>query len=777
MAQRTTVYSAAGPGMHTGISRIVCRHALRWTGGLATALVLLATVLRGEEPEKPATLDLAALDGKIVDTDRQHWAFQAVVRPPVPKVKNHDWVRNPIDQFVLAQLEKKGWQPAVVAKPQALLRRVYLDLLGLPPTLKEQEQFLTKPTAEQLDQLLPQLLDRPGYGERWGRHWLDLVRYAETNGYERDAVKPHVWRYRDYVIRSFNEDRPYNRFVLEQLAGDELDDADTETVLATGYYRLGPWDDEPANPEEDRFDQLDDIINTTSQVFLGMTLACARCHDHKFEPLTAHDYYRMVAIFDPLKRPQNGRTDLDRPAGNKSQLAQLARRDRQIATHNNRITEIRQVVQDKWLAGDQSKLPGNALAAFTIAADKRTDEQKKLVKEHQASLEQEVRAAFDEKSKEQIAAAQATIAGLRQKTPDLPKGYFFEELSSQSPQTHLLIRGRPNNRGPQVQPGLPTVLEKQQPSFLPANDQTTRRRLTLARWIARKNNPLTARVYVNRVWQHHFGNGLVRTPHDFGVMGMAPTHPQLLDWLASWFVNEANWSTKKLHRLIMSSNTYRMSREKNPDYATIDPENMLLWRNSYQRLEVEAIRDSMLAVSGQLNRKMYGPSTYPFVPRAAMEGHSDPNKIWKPFDEREASRRTVYAHIKRSLVVPFLEVLDLCDTTQTTPQRLVTSVAPQALTLFNGDFVNRQARHFANRLVREAGADPAKQINLAYRLALCRLPTVGEQKTLFAFLQHETEQFQRTDNTGKIDATKARQHALQQVCRVILNLNEFCYPD
>ena len=743
----------------------------------ALALVLIPSFLNAEEPEKKATVDLAAIDGNIGDEDREHWAFQAVRRPQIPQVKNRDWVRNPIDQFVLAQLEKKGWQPAVTATPQALLRRVYLDLLGLPPTLKEQEQFLANPTPQQLDQLLARLLDRPGYGERWGRHWLDLVRYAETNGYERDGVKPHVWRYRDYVIRAFNEDLPYNRFILEQLAGDELSDASSETVLATGYYRLGPWDDEPANPKEDRFDQLDDIINTTSQVFLGMTLACARCHDHKFEPLTAHDYYRMVAIFVPLKRPQNGRTDLDRPAGNKSQLAKLAKRNQQIAAQNSRISQIRQPIQDKWLASGQSKLSKNALAALAIAADQRNNEQKKLIQAEQAKLDQEVTAALDEKSKAKIAIGQATIARLRQETPDLPQGYFYEELSPHAPQTHLLLRGRSNNPGPQVQPGLPTVLEKQQPAFLPADEQTTRRRLTLARWIARKENPLTVRVYVNRVWQHHFGSGLVRTPHDFGVMGAAPTHPELLDWLASWFVSEGNWSTKKLHRLIMSSNTYRMSRKSNPDYVAIDPENTLLWRNNFQRLEVEAIRDSMLAVSGQLNRKMYGPSMYPFVPRAAMEGHSDPNKIWKPFHEQEASRRTIYAHVKRSMVVPFLEVLDLCDTTQTTPQRLITSVAPQALTLFNGDFVNRQARHFASRLVHDAGADPAQQIKLAYRLALCRAPTLAEQKTLMTFFSAETEKFQQVDKAGKIDAARARQHALEQICRVILNLNEFCYPD
>jgi hypothetical protein len=322
---------------------------------------------------------------------------------------------------------------------------------------------------------------------------------------------------------------------------------------------------------------------------------------------------------------------------------------------------------------------------------------------------------------------------------------------------------------------MPAVLVAKQPAFPSPTSYTSQRRLTLAQWIASPANPLTARVIVNRVWQFHFGEGLVRTPSDFGVVGEAPTHPELLDWLAHWFIQEG-WSIKKLHRLILSSNTYRMSKRWNAEYAARDPENRLLWRVPYRRLEVEAIRDSMLAASGQLNPKMYGPSMYPSIPKEALEGSSDPDKIWKPSDEQEASRRTIYAHVKRSMVVPLLEVLDLCDTTRTSAKRSVTSVAPQALSLFNGEFVNRQAQHLAQRLVKEAGSDPAKQIELAYRLALCRPPTAQERLAMTEFLQREAEN--QSGIGGKpTQPDEGQRRALEQLCRVVFNLNEFVYPD
>jgi len=627
-----------------------------------------------------------------------HWAFKPIARPRVPEVAGRAWVRNPIDAFVLAKLEAKGWKPAPPAPPGRLMRRMFLDLTGLPPTLAEQDAFARDPD---LDGLANALLARPAYGERWGRHWLDLVRYAESNGYERDGTKPEAWRFRDYVIRAFNSDKPFDRFVLEQLAGDELPDADEETWVALGYNRLGPWDDEPADFAEDRFDQLDDIVSTTSQVFLGLTLGCARCHNHKFDPLTAEDYYRMVAVFDVLKRPQRGRTELTRPIG----------------THA-RVEEI--------LAVEDELRERAALGAVQFLG---TGFVPGVVRREVESLHRKVAAA--------------------------PRGYFLYEPGPKPPQTHLLVRGKASRPGPEVQPGVPDVLVERQPEFPAPGPRTSGRRLALARWLASGDNPLTARVIVNRVWQHHFGEGLVRTPSDFGKLGQTPTHPELLDWLAGWFVDNG-WSFKKLHRLILASNTWRMSKASNPAYMAADPDNRLLWRAPYRRLEAEAIRDSMLAVSGRLNPEMGGPSMFPEVPEAALAGSSDPDKIWKTSPEPDRNRRTVYAFLKRSMIVPMLEVLDLCDTARSSPQRLTTSVAPQALTLFNGAFVNAQAEALAARLRREAGPDPREQIELAWRLALARRPTPGELSRMAAFLREEP---------------------LEQLARVVLNLNEFVYPD
>jgi len=716
-------------------------------------------------PEDPA------LDKPQPRRGENHWSFRRRVDALVPAVKQRSWVRNPIDAFVLAKLEAQGWKPAPAAQPRQLLRRLYLDLIGLPPTLAEQEAFLKNPSPQAWDQVIHDLLERPAYAERWARHWLDLVRYAETNGYERDATKPEAWKYRDYVIRAFQHDKPFDRFILEQLAGDELPEVSPESLIATGYYRLGPWDDEPADPPTDRFDQLDDILSTTSQVFLGLTLGCARCHNHKFEPLTAQDYYSMVAIFNGLERPRKGRTELALPVGTRQQLAALAGRDGKIEPLNNQIAELRAQFQLKYLAAGRSALPPAVLAAFQTEPSKRSDEQKKLVNQNSKALDQELADALPEELRARIKRLEQEISELRVATPDLPLGYFLHEPKLPL-STHLLIRGKPTQPGPEVTPAVPAILVKSQPEF-PNGEPTSQRRLTLARWLASPNNALATRVIVNRIWQHHFGDGLVRTPSDFGVMGEKPTHPELLDWLASRFV-EQGWSFKRLHRLILTSNTYRMTKLWNQEYGQKDPENRLLWRFPYTRLEVEAIRDSMLAVSGRLNPKMFGPSVLPQIPAAALEGSSDPDKIWHPSEEDEASRRTIYVFLKRSMIVPMLDLLDLCDTARTAAKRLTTSVAPQALTLFNGDFVNRQARYFARRILLEVGPDPGKQIERAYRLALARPPHLSERQNMLEFLRAEAASLTAAEG---LDAENSHLRALEEMSRVIFNLNEFAYTD
>lgn len=721
------------------------------------------------------------VDEPVAAEGDQHWAFRPIHAVPIPQVNNTRWPIDPIDHFVLARLESRGWHPAEPASPAALLRRVYLDLIGTPPTIAEQDRFLTTATADAYGRMVDGLLGRPGYGERYGRRWLDVVRYADSNGYERDKAKPEVWRYRDWVIRSLNEDKPFDRFVMEQLAGDEMPEANADTVLATGFNRLGPWDDEPADVAMDHYDQLDDLVRATSQAFLGLTLGCARCHDHKFDPLDQRDYYSMVAVFRPLTRPKTGTVprvmELTRPLATPAQTRQLHERDEKIAELQNPINQILADARSVFLTNGNSVLPEEVQAVFRIDPAKRKDKQKKLAAEYRSQLEAEVEATLSGSMKKTIASYETAIAMLRKNTPDVTHGYFLYEPSPTSPDTHILLRGSPGNRGEKVGPAVPAFLVDQQPEFLVPDAFTSRRRLSLARWIVDKTNPLTSRVIVNRVWQWHFGQGLVRSPNNFGLLAQAPTHPELLDYLAHWFVHQADWSFKKLHRKIMNSRTYQMSRTSRPDYTAADPTNRLLWRQATHRLEVEVIRDSMLAVSGRMDRRMYGPQMHPFISADALRNHHEPQSpIWPAFDEQAASRRTIYAFIKRTLLVPVLEVLDLCDTTNSSPKRMVTTVPTQALVLYNGNFVNRQARHLAARLQSEAGEHLASQIEYAWRLAFARAPTTVEETSLEKFYSDELELLTLESGQDTPDYLLQRQ-SLEQLCRVILNLNEFVYPD
>jgi uncharacterized protein DUF1553/uncharacterized protein DUF1549/cytochrome c len=678
--------------------------------------------------EKPVDLDKA----------REFWSLQPVRRPSVPPMSDAMRAGNPIDAFIGKQLNDAKLVLSPRASSPALLRRVSLDVRGLPPTLEEQDAFLNDRAPDAYERLVDRWLADPAYGERWSRHWLDVVRYADSNGYERDGAKPSVWRYRDYVIAALNADKPYDRFVVEQLAGDELADATSETLIATGFHALGAWQDEvdPLEAAQYRADELDDMVRTTSQTFLGVTLGCARCHNHKFDPLTMVDYYSLVAVLAPLKRPNKGRTDHDLPLGTPEEIAALHQRDEAIALLQRKIADLQ--------------------------------------KNKPADLEERI----SELRKEQ--------RELRRRTPDLPAAYRCFEDSGEAPPTYLLLSGRASSPGPAMQPRVPAVLTTVQPAFSNSGQRSTLRRLTLARWIASADNPLTARVIVNRVWQHHFGEGLVATPSDFGQMGARPTHPELLDWLADWFVHDAGWSLKTLHRLILTSETYRQSsildfglpildldgngntsnnpKSKIQNPKSVDPEDRLLWRYPYRRLDVEAIRDSMLAVAGNLNRQMYGPAVYLPIPAAAIEAHTDKQAAWQLSAEPQIARRTVYAFVKRTLLVPMLETLDFCDTTQSTDRRAITSVAPQALTLFNGEFVSRQAEQFAQRLAREADSGINRQIRLAFQLALAREPAADEARAMQQFFEREA-------------AATDRQAALVQVCRVILNLNEFVYPN
>jgi cytochrome c553 len=605
---------------------------------------------------------------RITDQDRRHWAFQPLRRPRTPAVRDRAWSANPIDAFILAKLEARALRPNPPASRRELIRRVTFDLTGLPPTPRQVEDFVHDPSPHAYERLVDRLLASPHYGEKWGRHWLDLVRFAETNSYERDNPKPNAWRYRDYVIRAFNEDRPYNRFVREQLAGDELPDADADAVIATGYYRLGIWDDEPTDPLQARYDGLDDIVATTGQVFLGLTMDCARCHDHKIDPIPQKDYYRLLAFFHNINSFHNGGP---------------------------------------------------------------TDE-----------------------------------ADLRRFGRPSGKALCVTEAGNRAPDTYVLVRGNAHVHGARLEPGFPEVLGQAAPVMGSPQPgaRTSGRRRVLADWIASPDNPLTARVLVNRLWQHHFGRGIVRSPNDFGLHGDRPTHPELLDWLAAELVHDG-WRFKPLHRLILTSRAYRMSSRGNASGLAADPANDLFWRFDLRRLTAEEVRDAILAVTGTLNPEMYGPGMYPELPREVLAGQSMPGYGWGKSSAAEQARRSVYVHVKRSLLAPLLESFDVAETDRTTPVRFVTTQPTQALHLLNGDFLNRQAAAFAGRLRREAGADVGRQVRLALRLATGRPPSEGQVRRGLDLIRDL-----RAEGASE-------RRALADFCLVVLNLNELVYVD
>jgi hypothetical protein len=595
------------------------------------------------------------------------WSLAPVTRSGLPPVKNVAWTKTPIDRFILANLEAQNWEPASAISRQRLIRRVYFDLWGLPPDPESVRAFVADASPEAYERLIDGLLASPHYGERYARYWLDLVRFAETNGYERDALKPNAWQYRDWVIQSLNDDKPFDRFVLEQLAGDELPDASDETRVATGFLRIGTFDDEPNDPLKYKFEQLDDLIHATSTAFLAITLKCARCHDHKFDPIPQTDYYAMLNFF----------------------------------------------VGGKPAAGP--------LLAYTDAGP-------------------------------------------------------------QSPTVQLLQGGDPTRPGATVAPGFLTmaVAVSRAVDPPPPDAKTTGRRTQLARWITDPRNPLTARVIVNRLWQHHFGEGLVRTPDNFGTLSSPPSHPELLDYLAGKLV-EGGWRLKRLHRLIMLSSAYQMdsTHPLEAEYSRADFANALCWRANRRRLESEPLRDAMLAVSGQLNGKIGGPSFFPPATKESLEGLSKKGAEWgqSPFDEQ--CRRSVYMMTKRSLLLPLMTTFDFSDTTQPCSQRNVSTVAPQALALLNNEFVHGQSGALAARIIAEAGSAPAPQIERAWWLALGRPPSDDERQAAIAHLAAQQAHWgsRSVKDQKPLEDGEAARFALASLCHVLFNLNEFIYVD
>jgi hypothetical protein len=652
------------------------------------AVIALATApAAAEAPEKQAT----PAGAKTFVRAENGWAFEPVKKVE-PAADLSGWSANSIDRFVRAKLQERGLQPASPADKRTLIRRATFDLIGLPPSPSEVDAFLADKSADAFAKVVDRLLASPQYGERWGRHWLDVVRYADTGGFEADHLYPNAWRYRDYVIRSLNADKPFDRFIQEQVAGDELWPGNSEAVVATGLYSIGPALAESAMVSNQlEYEWLTDAADTTGAAFLGLTFGCARCHDHKYDPITQKDYYAMQAIFAAS----------DRPYPDKVRLL--------------RIKALNGLLSD-------APVPKN------------------LENDPRCTLQTEQR------------------VGLR----------LFHRAEPMT--VHRLRRGELSKPREVTGPAFPAALLAKKGSGVSAVPPA-KRRARLAQWLTSPENPLTARVLVNRAWQWHFSQGIVRTPNDFGAQGEPPTHPELLDWLAGDFMDHG-WSLKRLHRLIMLSSTYRSGSLAAGRGMEVDPENRLLWHFPRHRLEGEAIRDSMLACARSLSFKAFGNPVIPPLSIQELTGLFDAEAKWPVTrDGAEHTRRSVYLLVRRTFVYPLFAAFDPPELMTSCPRRTQTIVPTQALTLLNSPLAREQSKIFARRLLKECGNRSEDEVARAWMLAFGRPITATETERALTFLRTRTIAAESGNSTGPPEA------ALAELCLALFNANEFVYVD
>ena len=740
----------------------------------------LGKALSGDEMAKISGWILELKPEQMTSKNKPYWAFTKPVKLPAPAVAGT--ARNEIDAFVLKKLTEKGLSMAPEADRRTLVRRLYFDLAGLPPTPAETKAFLEDQSPTAYDDLVNRLLKDPRYGERWGRHWLDLARYADTNGYEGDPEWPHAWRYRNYVIDAFNNDKPYDQFIKEQIAGDEFFQVvsavpapppEPEQAVALSFLRLAPFNRTPVS-EENRDSWLSEMTSTAGSVFLGMTIGCAKCHDHKYDSLPQRDFYRMKAFFSTVTVPSSGRAGGAEPAefyrpGEKEWA------DKRREKHKQDLTST-QAAFDKFL---------EPLIAKLTEARKRDDakfEGKLAAKdvEKEVNADNNNAAGFDKKPEVLTAAEKAEWGKFNAKVSRLKRAIERLEplsmglrnadgppFSPSPPATHVLIRGDYDNPGEVVEPGFlsaveghsnPAVLKLDRYKMFP----TRGRRMTLADWIANPENPLTARVMVNRIWQFHFGRGIVETSSDFGRNGTPPTNLELLDWLAIRFTEE-KWSIKKMHRLILSSAAYRQaSLHENSKGVDADGENRLLWRFPRQRVSGEAVRDALLAVSGRLNPEPAGLPVYPPLPEGLDEGQKVQGvNTWETSHGPDGRRRSIYVFQRRALQLPFLETFDAPVLNTSCDRRRQSITALQALTMYNNDFVNEEVVYMAERIRKETGPDVGEQARYAFELALNRSPKPMELEGALKLIAE----------------TQPRANGLAALCRTLVNASEFIYID
>ena len=713
---------------------------------------------------------------------RQHWAFVPPARVEPPRVASMNWVRNPIDAFVLRPIEGAGLSPTAEADRATLIRRLRFDLTGLPPSAREVADFEADASPQAYETLVERLLATPQYGERWARQWLDLARYADSDGFKSDKARPNAWRYRDWVVKALNEDMPYDRFLALQLAGDEIAPGDPDAFIATGFNRNWPFEDNNMVPGLNQQLMLDDMTDTTTSVVLGLTVACARCHDHKYDAISQRDYYRIQGLFAASTAKDDY---IVAPPEDQAIQASIE------AEHEARVDRIRrdlEAIEKPYAAdllkGKLERLSPEVRQAFEADPRTRSTEQQDLLQKHakqmtfdakkmMSAMPDDVRAAWQGRKKEMDALAAFA-------PPPLPAASGMTDAGPQAPPVRMLRKGNFANPGEVVEPGFLSVLGS---IDLPRADplpSTTGRRKALADWVARPENPLTARVMVNRLWQGHFGRGIVSTPGDFGTQGASPSHPELLDWLATELVARG-WSLKAIHRLMVTSATYRQSSRPSGKSLEADPDNLLFGRMSRRRLEGEAVRDALLAISGQLDDRVGGPSVFPDLPPGV-----DTRNSWKRSPSAaDRNRRSLYVFIKRNLKFPLFDAFDVPDTNLTCPERNVSVNAPQALMLLNSDQVLEQARTLAGRVYAAASDrnDLEELASKGYRLSLGREPSPDEKARALAFLRTQPEHLSGCGDSllmpipAPDGPTPAQAAAVVDFCHVLLNLNEFVFVD
>lgn len=723
----------------------------------------LESVEEAVPDERKSTTALAKLEERpITPEERQYWAFRRPARAPVPAVSHERWGRNPIDAFLLSAFRAKGLAPSPPADRRALIRRVYLDLLGLPPSPEEVDAFVNDRSTDAWPKLVDRLLASPHYGERWARHWLDLVRYADSGGFEFDVDRHEAWRYRDYVVRSFNDDKPYSQFVREQIAGDELAPESDEAMIATGFLRLGP--EGGGGGERGRQESLDDVVMTTTLTFMGVTVSCARCHNHKFDPIPQKDYYRIQAVFYSTRgidHPLIPSHEVSAHRAETSRIDGLLRPVRQ-AKRELEAPYLKQLV-DREIA----LLPEYLRAAWNTPVAARSEGQRLNVAQIEKTLqsdslrakitETDIVALMPDAERQKHRALKDEIAAIEVRKPKpFPTARAIADNGGEARPSYFLHRGNIDAKGSLMTPGVLTVASDGDHAFPtpPADAKSTGRRRAFADWLVSPENPLTSRVMVNRIWQHHFGEGIVRTPSNLGKMGEPPSHPELLDWLSIAFV-ERGWSVKAVHRLILSSEAYQMAGRDIAANVAIDPENRQFWRMPRQRLEAETIRDQIFAVAGTLDRTIGGPNVFPYIDPDLFERSSKRDWPGKPDADASTWRRSLYVFSKRSIRYPLFETFDQPNLINSTDRRNRSTVAPQALLLMNNASVLFQSTKFAERIRREAETEPRSHVERAFELALGRKPDQAEREKAVAFLRGGA--------------------TLAEFCHVLFNLNEFVY--